>query len=302
MKLLHTSDWHLGRSFHGVGTLAAQRRFADQLMETVATENVDVVLLAGDVYDRALPNVDVVNLFDDMLARLNAAGVSGGHHQRQPRFRHPAGLWRARHGTAGVHLRTRIADLATPVLLPLTADADGPAACHLRHPLPGTASGCRGARRGTGQPFHRDRGRRDPHSRRSGHPRRQDSHAVVLAHTFASGGITSASERELAIGGVGAVPAGPLRGLCLRGAGAPARAAETRENVRYSGSPCPIPSPRPSTPRGPGWWRSPRTGWARCPGVDWPPERACPCCAANSRSSCMIRNGPLQRRTTAKSR
>ena len=60
MRLLHTSDWHLGRSFHGIGMLDAQRAFVDQLVTFVREESVDVVLIAGDVYDRALPGVDVV--------------------------------------------------------------------------------------------------------------------------------------------------------------------------------------------------------------------------------------------------
>ncbi|MET1065822.1 MAG: exonuclease SbcCD subunit D, partial [Arthrobacter sp.] len=44
MRLLHTSDWHLGRSFHGVGMLDAQRAFIDQLVSFVRDEAVDVVL------------------------------------------------------------------------------------------------------------------------------------------------------------------------------------------------------------------------------------------------------------------
>ena len=75
MRLLHTSDWHLGRSFHGVGMLDAQQDFIDQLVEVVSTEKVDVVLIAGDVYDRALPGVDVVRLLDDALVRLTDAGA-----------------------------------------------------------------------------------------------------------------------------------------------------------------------------------------------------------------------------------
>ena len=84
MRLLHTSDWHLGRSFHGVGMLDAQRAFVDQLVAAVQRDGVDVVLIAGDVYDRALPGVDVVHLLDDALVRLTAAGAkvvltSGNH-------------------------------------------------------------------------------------------------------------------------------------------------------------------------------------------------------------------------------
>ena len=62
MRLIHTSDWHLGRSFHQVGLLDAQAAFIDHLVETVRAESVDAVLVSGDVYDRALPAPDTVEL------------------------------------------------------------------------------------------------------------------------------------------------------------------------------------------------------------------------------------------------
>ena len=62
MRFLHTSDWHLGRSFHQVGLLGAQAAFVDHLVETVRAEAVDAVLVSGDVYDRALPSPDTVEL------------------------------------------------------------------------------------------------------------------------------------------------------------------------------------------------------------------------------------------------
>lgn len=84
MRLLHTSDWHLGRSFHRVGLLDAQAAFIDHLVATARAERVDAVLVAGDVYDRALPSLPAVELFDDALHRLAALGVptvmiSGNH-------------------------------------------------------------------------------------------------------------------------------------------------------------------------------------------------------------------------------
>ncbi|BDZ58013.1 metallophosphoesterase family protein [Barrientosiimonas endolithica] len=54
MRFLHTSDWHLGRAFHGVGLLPAQELFLDDLVATVQREQVEAVLVSGDVYDRAL--------------------------------------------------------------------------------------------------------------------------------------------------------------------------------------------------------------------------------------------------------
>src|SRR5919112_6807807 len=119
MRLLHTSDWHLGRSFHGVGMLDAQRAFVDQLVARVKELSVDVVLIAGDVYDRALPGVDVVNLLDDALVRLTAAGaqvvLTSGNHDSAIRLGFASRLLER----GGVHLRTRLAELDTPLMIPL---------------------------------------------------------------------------------------------------------------------------------------------------------------------------------------
>ena len=60
MRLLHTSDWHLGRSLHRADLRAAQSVFLDHLVDTVRAEKVDAVLVAGDVYDRAVPGTDAV--------------------------------------------------------------------------------------------------------------------------------------------------------------------------------------------------------------------------------------------------
>ena len=90
MRILHTSDWHLGRSFHREGMLTHQAAYVDHLLEVVATEQVDVVVVAGDVYDRALPAVDAVALLDEGLHRLVSAGarvvLSSGNHDSARRL------------------------------------------------------------------------------------------------------------------------------------------------------------------------------------------------------------------------
>ncbi|MGA8211930.1 MAG: exonuclease subunit SbcD, partial [Nocardioidaceae bacterium] len=127
MRILHTSDWHLGRSFHGVGLLDAQAAYVDHLLDVVEAERVDLVVVAGDVHDRALPPVDAVELADETFARL-AAGratvvVSSGNHDSPARLGFNARLADA----AGVHLRTRWQEVGTPVVL---ADSHGPVAVH----------------------------------------------------------------------------------------------------------------------------------------------------------------------------
>ena len=125
MRLLHTSDWHLGRSFHGVGMLDAQRDFVDQLVSAVQQYGVDVVLIAGDVYDRALPGVDVVRLLDDALVRLTGAGaqvmLTSGNHDSAIRLGFASRLLER----GGVHLRTRLEGLRQPLLLPLGKEPGG---------------------------------------------------------------------------------------------------------------------------------------------------------------------------------
>ena len=88
MRILHTSDWHLGRSFHRVGMLEHQATFVDHLVGVIDAERVDVVVVAGDVYDRALPHVDAVRLADETFARLAATRArvvltSGNHDSAQ---------------------------------------------------------------------------------------------------------------------------------------------------------------------------------------------------------------------------
>jgi DNA repair protein SbcD/Mre11 len=118
MRFLHTSDWHLGRSLHRADLRAAQSGFLDHLVETARSENVDAVLVAGDVYDRAIPPVDAVELYEDALTRLRATGARviliSGNHDSARRL----GVNSALIDASGVHLRTRPAALADPVILP----------------------------------------------------------------------------------------------------------------------------------------------------------------------------------------
>ena len=76
MRLLHTSDWHLGRSLHGTDLLAEQEAVLAQLAAVVTAEGVDVVLVAGDVYDRAVPSADATDVLNRTLNRLVAAGAA----------------------------------------------------------------------------------------------------------------------------------------------------------------------------------------------------------------------------------
>ena len=241
MRLLHTSDWHLGRSFHGIGMLDAQRAFIDQLVAFVRDESVDVVLIAGDVYDRALPGVDVVGLLDDALVRLTGAGtevvLTSGNHDSAIRLGFASRLLER----GGVHLRTRLNELDVPVLFPLGDDAGNEAAPVLAiYGIPWLEPRLVAEQLGVETASHFEVTRAATERIRADVRQRSQTrtvHSVVLAHTFASGGISSDSERDLSIGGVGAVPLDLFDGFGYTALGHLHGRQELSPAVRYSGSP-----------------------------------------------------------------
>lgn len=232
MRILHTSDWHLGRSFHRVSLLAAQREFLDHLVATVREREVDAVLVAGDVYDRAVPPLAAVELFDDALHRLAGLGVPtvmiSGNHDSPRRLGVGAGLIER----AGIHLRTDPAGCGTPVVL---ADRHGDVAFYglpylepglVRETLDAPAAG-HPAVLGAAM----DRVRADLATRPPG------TRSVVLAHAFVTGGAVSDSERDITVGGVASVPADVFDGVDYVALGHLHGCQTLTERIRYSGSP-----------------------------------------------------------------
>src|SRR3954447_19201435 len=115
-RFLHTADWHLGRSFHGESLLDAQAAAIDHVVETARAARVGAGVLAGDVYDRALPPVGAVRLADEALRRLSETClvvVISGNHDSAPRLGFGSGLL----ARAGLHVRTDLHRLAEPVVL-----------------------------------------------------------------------------------------------------------------------------------------------------------------------------------------
>src|SRR5664280_2227802 len=84
MKIIHTSDWHIGRRFERESLVEEQQNFLDWLAATVEEHQVDLIIVAGDIYDRSQPAEDAVTLLDQGLNGLRAAGatvalISGNH-------------------------------------------------------------------------------------------------------------------------------------------------------------------------------------------------------------------------------
>ena len=123
MRILHTSDWHLGRTFHGRLLDDAQAAFADHLVELARCEEVDAVVVSGDVYDRAIPPTDSVRLLDETLRRLSDMTrviLTPGNHDSAQRLGFGADLLRE-----GLTIRARTAEVGRPVVIPGLDGADG---------------------------------------------------------------------------------------------------------------------------------------------------------------------------------
>jgi DNA repair protein SbcD/Mre11 len=238
MLMMHTSDWHLGRSLHRADLREAQAAFLDHLVATVRAERVDVVLVAGDIYDRAVPPVDAVELCEDALLRLHATGASivliSGNHDSARRLGFGSRLLQQ----AGVHLRTRASALADPVQL---QDRHGPVAVYavpylepdaVRGELPGPCpdEAWRGHAGVLGHAVRRINA--DADARGAGR-------RVVMAHGWVTGGVASDSERDITVGGVGQVPAELFDGFSYVALGHLHGQQTIATHLRYSGSPLP---------------------------------------------------------------
>jgi exonuclease SbcD len=232
MRLLHTSDWHIGRSLHGTELLTDQEAVLGSLAAVVVAESVDVVVVAGDVYDRAVPSADAQAVLDRVVGRLLAAGaavvLTPGNHDSARRLGTFSGLL----AKAGLHVRAATGRLDEPVLL---ADEHGDVAVYgLPYLEPEVA------RAELGVPEARssaavlrvamDRVRADLFLR-------PGTRSVVLAHAFVGGGEASDSERDICVGGVDLVSPDVFDGVDYVALGHLHRPQILSHRLRYSGSP-----------------------------------------------------------------
>ena len=72
MRLLHTSDWHLGASENNLSLWDDQKFFIDEICKIIESEKIDVVLIAGDVYDRSVASAEAMNLYDYAITKICA--------------------------------------------------------------------------------------------------------------------------------------------------------------------------------------------------------------------------------------
>lgn len=99
MKFLHLGDLHLGRSLGDFDLIEDQKYILDQILEIIEKENVDGVLIAGDVYDKSIPSEAATNLLDYFLCKLSESGVQtfmiSGNHDSDDRLNYGSNLFEA---------------------------------------------------------------------------------------------------------------------------------------------------------------------------------------------------------------
>jgi exonuclease SbcD len=229
MRLLHTSDWHLGRTLHGVDLLDHQAAYLDHLVELARAEQVDAVLVAGDVYDRAIPSVEAVAVLSDALARLSETTtvvLTSGNHDSSTRLGFGAALMRDR-----IRLRTAVASVAEPVVI-------GDVLVYgLPYLDPDFARSQLADEEGLLARSHEAVLAAAMRRVRADRATRPERRVVVMAHAFVTGGQASESERDIRVGGVDQVPAGVLAGADYVALGHLHGPQQVAPGVRYSGSP-----------------------------------------------------------------
>lgn len=205
-RILHTGDWHLGRTLHGVSLLDDQAHVLSQFVALARSERVDAVVVAGDVYDRSVPPADAVALLDEVLAKIVVEAripviLIAGNHDGAERIGFGGRIFSGQ----GLHLRGTLADLSP---IPL-ADAHGTVAFHaLPYVEPAFARALPG-----GEAVH-DHQSAMAHAVSMLRAQRQPGQRnVLVGHAFVTGGSESESERPLSVGGSGQVSADTFEGF-----------------------------------------------------------------------------------------
>lgn len=235
MRILHTSDWHLGRTFHGVDLIDAQRNFVAHVNEVVQSESIDAVLIAGDVYDRAIPSLDAVAVLEQGLAQLSRHTkviISSGNHDSARRLGFASDLLEH----ANVHLRTRLSDITRPVLLD-----DGSTRVHV-YAIPFLEPYTTATHLGIDEQGHQKRTheavlgaavqRIAEHRRVHGVGK-----TVLMSHAWFNGAEGSESEIDISMGGIGKASTGLLESFDYAALGHLHKPQAIEHHQRYSGSP-----------------------------------------------------------------
>ena len=252
MRVLHTADWHLGQRFNGGHERTEEHRhFLSWLVDTIQTQRVEVLVVAGDIFDTGSPSNAALELYYSFLLQMQTTGcrdivVVGGNHDSPATLNAPARLLR--------HLRVHVVGCVPDcfedqvIVLDNIQGKPGLVVCAIpflrdrdvRLSVPGEAAEEREARIRQGIADHYARAAETEmvwQLKAAGVP------VLATGHLYAAGGAASDSERTIHVGNLGQVTADhfpPLFDYVALGHLHRPQRVGGREHIRYSGSPIPL--------------------------------------------------------------
>lgn len=228
MRILHTSDWHLGRLFHQFSLIEEQRHAIAQVLDVIEAERPDVVIIAGDIYDRSVPPANAIQLFNDFVDRcIGEFGVPiiaiSGNHDGAERL----GFAANQLAKSDIYLVTSLAQMQQPITL---EDQFGkidfwaipfhdPAQVAQFHDLP-------------------QKDYNEAHTTLIEHlPINAERRSVAISHCYLDGANESESERPFSIGGADRVDWQLFKPFCYTALGHLHQPQHKgQKHIRYSGS------------------------------------------------------------------
>lgn len=232
MKILHTADWHLGKTFRNVSLLEDQAHVLDQVFDALVKHDIQVLIVAGDIYDKPSPPEPAVALFSRFIERVyeqtNAAIIIiAGNHDSGQRI----GAFTKLYDRSRILIRGTLEPVEKPLIL---EDEHGDVAFSA---LPyGEIFAARRAFEDETIRSPQDVLQAEIDAARKALP--DGARWVIIAHAFVTGGLPSSTERTLSVGSVETVSAGLFDGADYVALGHLHRAQTAgRETIRYSGAP-----------------------------------------------------------------
>lgn len=230
MRFIHTADWHIGRQFHNVSLIDDQAHVLEQLIDLVRDSQAEALVIAGDIYDRAVPPADAVRLLSVTLSRIVLGlkvpvVVIAGNHDSPERIGFASEMLSAQ----GLHLAGPLGCPIRPVIL---NDQAGPVAFY---PIP-YAEPAVVRERFDADNVHNHNASMSAVVASIKAGMAAGARAVGIAHCFVAGGEVSDSERPLTVGGAENVDAANFAPFCYTALGHLHRPQAITDRIAYSGS------------------------------------------------------------------
>lgn len=227
MKIIHTSDWHLGISLHNASLIDEQRYFIDYLINVVKDQKVDAVIIAGDVFDHSVSSSEAITLYNYAVTRLcNELGVpvviAAGNHDGAARLASCNELLKK----AGLYIYGKLTaeinavEIGNSSIYPIPYfNVDEVKALYPEEKISSYADAMEVVLKNIKQNF------------------KKGNSNILMCHCFVSGSVLSESDRTAMVGGSSVVPSGIFDGFDYVAMGHLHKAQDRSYNIRYSGSP-----------------------------------------------------------------